>query len=286
MADLAITVGVRFSDGSIAYLNNAAVTAGVAGEEILTANAGGDLSQTSGIQIGQAYANLQATHAFAICQEVGAVTGVLLHAYFVGPNGAIMVPIQGGRTGYAQMQPLYRPIRMEPGVTVFGAAQSTSDSATLIASASLCSPQKCDVFAVTAVDGANTELVSLQSGATLGQSLNNCTVDMFFGTYAGFFAGFGPAMKSLTLPAIALALPQASILARVMRSSLLDTLGEDYIRTARAKGLSRRQALWRHALRNALIPVLTIIGLQFSFLMAGAIIIENVFFLPGLEKGR
>jgi len=201
MADLAITVGVRFSDGSIAYLNNAAVTAGVAGEEILTANAGGDLSQTSGIQIGQAYANLQATHAFAICQEVGAVTGVLLHAYFVGPNGAIMVPIQGGRTGYAQMQPLYRPIRMEPGVTVFGAAQSTSDSATLIASASLCSPQKCDVFAVTAVDGANTELVSLQSGATLGQSLNNCTVDMFFGTYAGFFlneAGAGVSTLFMT----------------------------------------------------------------------------------------
>ena len=104
------------------------------------------------------------------------------------------------------------------------------------------------------------------------------------GGFAGWDAGYAPAMKSLTLPAIALALPQASILARVMRSSLLDTLGEDYIRTARAKGLSRRQALWRHALRNALIPVLTIIGLQFSFLMAGAIIIENVFFLPGLGR--
>ena len=91
-------------------------------------------------------------------------------------------------------------------------------------------------------------------------------------------------MKALTLPAIALALPQASILARVMRSALLDTLGEDYIRTARAKGLTRGQALRRHALRNALIPVLTIIGLQFSFLLAGAIIIENVFFLPGLGR--
>ena len=86
------------------------------------------------------------------------------------------------------------------------------------------------------------------------------------------------------MPAIALALPQASILARVMRSSLLDTLDEDYIRSARAKGLSRGQTLWRHALRNALIPVLTIIGLQFSFLLAGAIIIENVFFLPGLGR--
>ncbi|WP_281983771.1 ABC transporter permease [Thalassorhabdomicrobium marinisediminis] len=92
------------------------------------------------------------------------------------------------------------------------------------------------------------------------------------------------ALKSLTLPAIALALPQAAILARVMRSSLLDMLSEDFIRTARAKGLSRRQALWRHAVRNALIPVLTIIGLQFAFLLAGGIIIEQVFFLPGLGR--
>ena len=92
------------------------------------------------------------------------------------------------------------------------------------------------------------------------------------------------ALKSLTLPAIALALPQAAILARVMRSSLLDMLDEDFMRTARAKGLSRRQALWRHAVRNALIPVLTIIGLQFAFLLAGGIIIEQVFFLPGLGR--
>lgn len=104
---------------------------------------------------------------------------------------------------------------------------------------------------------------------------------------AGGFAGWQDpvaAIRSLTLPAIALALPQASILARVMRSSLLDTLGEDYVRSARAKGLTRGQTLWRHALRNALIPVLTIIGLQFSFLLAGAVIIENVFFLPGLGR--
>ena len=104
------------------------------------------------------------------------------------------------------------------------------------------------------------------------------------GGFPGWDAGIFPAIKALTLPAIALALPQASILARVMRSSLLDTLSEDYMRTARAKGLTRRQVLWRHALRNAMIPVLTIIGLQFSFLLAGAIISENVFFLPGLGR--
>lgn len=104
------------------------------------------------------------------------------------------------------------------------------------------------------------------------------------GGFVGWDAGFFQAMKSLTLPAIALALPQASILTRVMRSSLLDVLNEDFMRTARAKGLSRRQALWKHALRNAMVPVLTIIGLQFSFLLAGAIIIENVFYLPGLGR--
>lgn len=104
------------------------------------------------------------------------------------------------------------------------------------------------------------------------------------GGFPGWDKGVWISLKSLTLPAIALALPQASILARVMRSSLLDTLDQDYIRTARAKGLTRRQTIWRHGLRNALIPVLTIIGMQFSFLLAGAIIIENVFFLPGLGR--
>jgi len=104
------------------------------------------------------------------------------------------------------------------------------------------------------------------------------------GGFPGWEAGFWPAIKALTLPAVALALPQASILARVMRSSVLETLDQDYIRTARAKGLSERQAVVRHAFRNALIPVMTILGLQFSFLLAGAIIIENVFFLPGLGR--
>jgi peptide/nickel transport system permease protein len=104
------------------------------------------------------------------------------------------------------------------------------------------------------------------------------------GGFPGWDQGFWVGMKALTLPAIALALPQAAILTRVMRSSLLDILGEDFMRTARAKGLSERQALWRHGLRNALIPVLTIIGLQFAFLMAGAIIIEQVFYLPGLGR--
>ncbi|WBU57010.1 ABC transporter permease [Paracoccus sediminicola] len=104
---------------------------------------------------------------------------------------------------------------------------------------------------------------------------------------AGGFAGWSDpvaALRSLLLPAIALALPQAAILARVLRSALIETMDQDYIRTARAKGLSRGKTLRRHALRNALIPVLTIMGMQFSFLLAGAIIIENVFYLPGLGR--
>lgn len=104
------------------------------------------------------------------------------------------------------------------------------------------------------------------------------------GGFAGWEAGFFPVLKSLTLPAISLALPQAAILSRVMRSSVLEVMDEDYIRTARAKGLTKRQALIRHGLRNAMIPVLTILGLQFSFLLAGGIIIESIFSLPGLGR--
>lgn len=104
------------------------------------------------------------------------------------------------------------------------------------------------------------------------------------GGFPGWQAGAGPAVQSLILPSIALALPQAAILSRITRSALLDTLREDYIRTARAKGLPAGRVLWHHALRNALIPVLTILGLQFAFLLAGTIIIENVFYLPGLGR--
>ena len=104
------------------------------------------------------------------------------------------------------------------------------------------------------------------------------------GGFPGWEAGIFPALQALTLPAIALAVPQAAILVRVVRSALLDTMAEDYIRTARAKGLTQTEALKHHALRNAAIPVLTILGLQFSFLLAGGIIIENVFYLPGLGR--
>jgi peptide/nickel transport system permease protein len=104
------------------------------------------------------------------------------------------------------------------------------------------------------------------------------------GGFPGWEAGVWPGLRALILPSIALALPQAAILTRVTRSAVLDTLNEDFVRTARAKGRSRRGALWLHALRPALIPVITILGLQFSFLLAGTVIIENVFSLPGLGR--
>ena len=91
-------------------------------------------------------------------------------------------------------------------------------------------------------------------------------------------------VKALILPAIALALVQAAILARVTRSAVLDVMREDFVRTARAKGLSRRATLWRHVLRNAMIPVLTIMGLQFANLITGTIVVENVFVLPGIGR--
>jgi peptide/nickel transport system permease protein len=96
--------------------------------------------------------------------------------------------------------------------------------------------------------------------------------------------GLWEGVKALILPAIALALVQAAILARVTRSAVLDVMREDFVRTARAKGLSRRQALWRHVLRNAMIPVLTVAGLQFANLITGTIVVENVFVLPGIGR--
>jgi peptide/nickel transport system permease protein len=104
------------------------------------------------------------------------------------------------------------------------------------------------------------------------------------GGFPGWDAGVLRGLRALLLPAVSLALPQAAILARVTRSAVLETMQEDYVRTARAKGLGHRRALWRHAVPNALIPVVTIMGLQFSFLLAGTIIIENVFTLPGVGR--
>ncbi|OGP79781.1 MAG: hypothetical protein A2V86_06130 [Deltaproteobacteria bacterium RBG_16_49_23] len=105
---------------------------------------------------------------------------------------------------------------------------------------------------------------------------------------AGGFNSWGEnpfkALKSLLLPALSLGLVRAAVLTRMTRSSMLEVLGEDYIRTARSKGLSKRIIVTKHAFRNAIIPIVTIVGLQAGDLLAGAIIIENVFHLPGVGR--
>ena len=116
---------------------------------------------------------------------------------------------------------------------------------------------------------------------------------LFFAVYLQWFSAGGVkswaesplgAFKSLLLPALSLGLIRAAVLARLTRSCMLEALGEDFVRTARAKGLGERIVVYKHALRNALIPVVTIVGLQMGELLAGAIVIENVFNLPGLGR--
>src|SRR6478609_2869299 len=91
-------------------------------------------------------------------------------------------------------------------------------------------------------------------------------------------------LRALLLPAISLAVVQSAILARITRSAVLEVLREDFVRTARAKGVTQRGALWGHVLRNAMIPVVTVMGLQFAELLAGTIVVESVFYLPGLGR--
>lgn len=104
---------------------------------------------------------------------------------------------------------------------------------------------------------------------------------------AGGFPGWqqpAAAVQALLLPAVALAVVQASVLTRYVRSAFLELLHQDYMRTARAGGLTLTRAMWLHGLRNAAIPIVTIAAIQFAFLISGAIVIENVFYLPGLGR--
>ena len=104
------------------------------------------------------------------------------------------------------------------------------------------------------------------------------------GGFPGWDEGVLPGLKALLLPAVSLAVVQSAILARITRSAVLEVLREDFVRTARAKGASRRRTLWGHVLRNAMIPVVTVMGLQFAELLAGTIVVESVFYLPGLGR--
>jgi len=104
------------------------------------------------------------------------------------------------------------------------------------------------------------------------------------GGFPGWDEGILQGIKALLLPAVSLAVVQSAILARITRSAVLEVSREDFVRTARAKGVSRRATLWGHVLRNAMIPVITVMGLQFAELLAGTIVVESVFYLPGLGR--
>jgi ABC-type dipeptide/oligopeptide/nickel transport system permease component len=109
-------------------------------------------------------------------------------------------------------------------------------------------------------------------------------IDLAMLPVSGAGVGAGDFVRHLVLPAITLGSGLAAILTRMVRTSMLEELGQDYIRTARAKGLSENVVVYRHALRNALNPVLTVIGLQFGSLLAGAIVTETIFGWPGIGR--
>ena len=138
---------------------------------------------------------------------------------------------------------------------------------------------------------------TLMSFAMLGIALPNFWLGIMmiilFSVHLGWMptAGYVPLTEDplgwlapSTMPAFSLALMQMGLLARVTRSTMLEVLGQDFIRTAWSKGLSERQVIWRHVLRNVMIPVITLIGIIFSLLMSGAVVIESVFSIPGIGR--
>jgi peptide/nickel transport system permease protein len=134
--------------------------------------------------------------------------------------------------------------------------------------------------------------------AMLGQSTPNFVVGLVFifvlsvffgrvptmGTFTPLFVDPGDNLGQLIFPAITLGFAFAASVTRISRSAMLDVLGDDYVRTARSKGASARRVVWRHALPNALIPVVTLSGVEFGYLLGGAVIVEQVFALPGLGR--
>jgi len=141
--------------------------------------------------------------------------------------------------------------------------------------------------------GDYAAMILSQVGISVPQFWSGLLLILFFsvhlgwvrsGGFEGWSSGVGPALRSLLLPAIALGLFQAAVLVRATRSAVLDVLREDYVRTARAKGLGEARVVGVHTFRNALIPVVTVAGIQLGQLMAGAIVLESVFALPGLGR--
>ena len=131
-----------------------------------------------------------------------------------------------------------------------------------------------------------TAMLVAVSGISMPQFWLGLLLMQLFAVHLGWLpvTGFTGKFKELILPSLTLGATVAAIIARFTLSSFLDVLQEEYINTARAKGLSERVVMWKHAFRNALIPVVTMVGLQFGFLLGGSVVVETVFAWPGLGR--
>jgi ABC-type dipeptide/oligopeptide/nickel transport system permease component len=130
----------------------------------------------------------------------------------------------------------------------------------------------------------NASMVVAVLGVSLPSFWLGLLLILLFALELGWLPVAGSDLRSLILPAVTLGVGNASIVARLVRSSMLDTLGQDYVRTARAKGLGEALTMVKHVLRNSLIPVVTILGLQFSYTLGGAVVVENVFAWNGVGR--
>lgn len=131
-----------------------------------------------------------------------------------------------------------------------------------------------------------TAMILSVSGISMPQIWLGLLLIQFFAVYMGWLpvAGFTGKLSELILPSITLGAVVAAIMARFTLSAFLDVLDEEYISTARAKGVVERLVIWKHAFRNALIPVITMVGLQFGFLLGGSVVVESIFAWPGLGR--
>ena len=143
----------------------------------------------------------------------------------------------------------------------------------------------------TATD--QTVMVAALLGVSIPNFLLGLLLIMCFSVWLGWFpvAGYTPledgilsTLRSLVLPALALGLVQSALIARIARSAMLDVLREQFITAGRAKGLAERAVIYKHALKNAMIPTVTIIGISFAILISGAVVVETVFNIPGLGR--
>jgi peptide/nickel transport system permease protein len=185
---------------------------------------------------------------------------------------------------------LGRSIRLQLPVTDLILARLPATLELTVASLGLATLLGVAVGAVAAVHRGRPTDHAVMLGALIGVSIPSFWLGimliLLFGVQLGWFpiAGNNEGLLSLVLPAVTLATIPFATVARLTRSNLLEVLGEDYVRTARAKGLRNRQVIIRHALRTSLIPVVTILGVQFGILLSGAVIVETVFAWPGIGQ--